>query len=138
MWHNLNMTDETQGCRLMIKQTHSHHTSTAHFIAHLTRNIITGLVFIALALYIGMAGYHFTEGMTWIDSFINASMILSGMGPVTPLATTTGKLFAGCYALFSGLAFIAIIALIFSPVIHRFFRKIHVESAREARRQNQD
>lgn len=122
----------------MLQQIHASHTSTAHFIAHLTRNIVLGLVFIAGALYAGMLGYHFTEGMTWIDSFINAAMILSGMGPVTPLATSAGKLFAGCYALFSGLAFIAIIAIIFSPVIHRFFRKIHIESAQEAKRQSQD
>jgi hypothetical protein len=122
----------------MLQQVHNTHASTTHFIAHLTRNIITGLVFILLALYIGMAGYHFTEGMSWIDAFINAAMILSGMGPVTPLATNAGKIFAGCYALFSGLAFIAIIAIIFSPVIHRFFRTIHIESAREARKQSQD
>jgi hypothetical protein len=99
------------------------------FIVHLIRNSIYGIFFITIALFIGMCGYHVSEGMSWIDSFANASMILSGMGPLTPLSTFSGKLFAGFYALFSGLVFIAIIALIFSPIIHQFFHKIHIESA---------
>jgi len=97
------------------------------FLLHLARNIIFGWIFIAFALYFGMLGYHTFEHMSWVDAFVNASMILSGMGPVTPLLTSGGKIFAGCYALFSGLAFIAIIALVFTPVIHRFFHKIHLE-----------
>jgi hypothetical protein len=68
--------------------------------------------------------------MSWVDAFLNASMILSGMGPVTPLETTAGKIFAGFYALFSGLAFIAIVVMILSPLLHKFFRKIHLESTR--------
>jgi hypothetical protein len=95
---------------------------------HLVRNSFIGLMLIAVALCIGILGYHFTEQMSWIDSFLNASMILSGMGPASTLTTTAGKLFAGCYALFSGLAFIAIVVVMLSPVIHKFFRKIHLES----------
>jgi hypothetical protein len=95
---------------------------------HMIRNSIIGLMLIAIALYIGMLGYHVSERMSWIDSFLNASMILSGMGPATTLTTTEGKLFAGLYALFSGLAFIAIVVIMLSPVIHKFFRKIHLES----------
>jgi hypothetical protein len=90
--------------------------------------VIIGILFILLGLFIGMWGYHRYEGMAWIDAFANASMILSGMGPLGPLNTYEGKLFAGCYALFSGLAFIAIVALIFAPIVHRFFRNIHLES----------
>ena len=105
--------------------------TTHHLFAHMLRNSIAGLLLIAITLYIGMLGYHLTEKMSWIDSFLNASMILSGMGPATNMSTTAGKLFAGCYALFSGLAFIAIVVIILSPVIHRFFRKIHLESARD-------
>lgn len=101
-----------------------------HFIAHLTRNVILGLIFISLSLYMGMFGYHYFEHMTWIDAFANAAMILSGMGPLTPLTTSGGKIFAGAYALFSGLAFIVFIGVVFSPVIHSFFRKIHLESTR--------
>jgi len=98
---------------------------------HLIRNLLIGLLLIALALLIGILGYHYFEQMTWIDAFVNASMILSGMGPLGPLHTESGKLFAGCYALFSGLAFIIIIAIILSPAIHRFFRQIHLETAKD-------
>ncbi len=113
----------------MQKKKESTHLHQPKFISHLTRNIFFGMFFIAIALYLGMLGYHLFEGMSWIDSFSNASMILSGMGPLTPLTSFSGKLFAGFYALFSGLVFIAIVALIFSPIIHRFFYKIHLESA---------
>jgi hypothetical protein len=99
------------------------------FMIHFARNMIFGIVIIIAALYIGMLGYHSFEQMSWTDAFLNASMILSGMGPVSTLLTTNGKIFAGCYALFSGLAFIAIIAIVFSPLIHRFFHKIHLDSS---------
>jgi len=112
----------------MQKKHESYYLHNSKFIAHLTRNVIYGIFFISIALYIGMLGYHILEKMSWIDSFANASMILSGMGPLTPLVSFAGKLFAGFYALFSGLMFIAIVALIFSPVMHQFFRKIHLES----------
>ncbi|PJD90592.1 MAG: hypothetical protein CK424_07890 [Legionella sp.] len=95
---------------------------------HMIRNAFIGLMLIIAALFIGMSGYYVFEQMSWVDAFLNASMILSGMGPVTKLTTTAGKLFAGMYALFSGLAFIAIVVIILSPVIHKFFRKIHLES----------
>ncbi len=98
---------------------------------HLARNLFAGIIFIALALYAGMCGYHFLEGMSWVDAYENAAMILSGMGPVTKLQHTNAKIFAGCYALFSGLAFIAVMAVVFSPVIHQFFRRIHIESRKE-------
>lgn len=100
---------------------------------HMLRNSFIGITLIAVALLIGMAGYHFSEHMSWIDSFLNASMILSGMGPATTLTTTAGKLFAGFYALFSGLAFIAIVVIMLSPVIHKFFRKIHLETSKDAK-----
>jgi hypothetical protein len=102
-----------------------------HFYLHMMRNALWGLMLTTIALLIGIVGYHITEKMSWIDSFMNASMILSGMGPATTLNTTAGKLFAGFYALFSGLAFIAIIVIILSPVMHRFFRKIHLEGDSE-------
>lgn len=103
-------------------------TKPARFYLHIARNTLWGFMLTAIALFIGMAGYHFTEHMPWIDSFMNAAMILSGMGPAATITTTAGKLFAGFYALFSGLAFIAIMVIILSPVIHRFFRKIHLET----------
>jgi len=117
----------------MSEKNHTQLLSISKLFAHLMRNIIWGMLFIALALFVGMLGYHEFEHKPWIDAFAEASMILSGMGPLSPLNTFGGKLFAGCYALFSGLAFIAVIALIFAPVIHRFFHKIHLESGRSDR-----
>jgi hypothetical protein len=103
-------------------------TIHVHYLySRLLRSISIGLVSIGAVLIIGMCGYHFFENMSWVDAFANASMILSGMGPLQPLVTSSGKIFAGCYALFSGLFFILIIALIFSPLIHHFFTKIHAE-----------
>jgi hypothetical protein len=99
------------------------------FAGHLTFNFIVGLAFIIIVLFFGTYGYHVFEKMAWVDSFANAAMILSGMGPLGPLNTDGGKIFAGCYAIFCGLAFIAIVALIFAPIVHRFFVKVHLENS---------
>jgi len=85
-----------------------------------------GFGLLAAALFAGMLGYHVTEHLSWLDSFVNASMILSGMGPVAPMETGAGKLFAGCYALFSGLAFITIVGVILAPFVHRVFHRLHL------------
>lgn len=98
-----------------------------HFLTRLAYSILFGFACILVALFIGMCGYHFFEGMSWVDAFVNAAMILSGMGPLTALQTNAGKIFAGCYALFSGLVFIFILGVIFAPVIHRFFHKMHIK-----------
>ena len=115
----------------MFEKRHERLAPKTIFMIRLVKSIAIGWSIIAIALYIGMLGYHFFENMSWIDAFANASMILSGMGPFAPLTTTAGKLFAGFYALFSGLAFIMIIAVIFAPVLHRFLHKFHLENARE-------
>ena len=99
---------------------------TYKFIVQVIRSSVMGLGVIAAAQFVGMLGYHLFEGMSWIDSFVNAAMILSGMGPLNPLQTTAGKLFAGFYALFSGLAFILIIGIIFAPIVHRFLHRFHL------------
>jgi len=75
----------------------------------------------------GMAGYHFTEHMSWLDAFANASMIASGMGPLAPLASVGGKLFAGFYALFCGIVLIAAAGLILTPVFHRALHTLHID-----------
>lgn len=92
------------------------------------------LVLAVFALVVGMAGYHFFEVMSWVDAFTNASMILSGMGPLSPLHTTGGKLFAGCYALFSGLVFIAVSGILTAPIAHRLLHKFHLEVEAAAKR----
>jgi hypothetical protein len=86
-----------------------------------------GVVILGVALGIGMAGYHYFEKLSWLDAYLNASMILSGMGPVATLQTGAGKFFAGSYALFSGLAFITTVGVIFAPAIHRFLHRFHLE-----------
>ncbi len=74
-----------------------------------------------------MCGYHYLERLSWLDALLNASMILSGMGPVAELKTTTGKLFASFYALFSGVAFVAIVGIVIAPVYHRFLHVFHLD-----------
>ena len=82
-----------------------------------------GLIFASLA--IGMLGYVRFEKLTWIDAFLNSAMLLGGMGPVNPPQTDAGKLFAGIYALYAGLAFIVTAALLFTPVLHRLMHRFH-------------
>ena len=79
------------------------------------------------SLLIGMIGYHAFENLTWTDSFLNASMILGGMGPVAELHTPSGKVFAGFYALYSGVIFLVIMAVLFAPILHRFLHNLHLE-----------
>ncbi|MGH8022775.1 MAG: hypothetical protein ACRED1_04285 [Limisphaerales bacterium] len=80
------------------------------------------------SLLIGMIGYHVLEGMAWVDAFANASMILGGMGPLGTLNTSAGKIFAGCYALFCGLIFVTVLAILLAPIVHRALHKFHLES----------
>jgi hypothetical protein len=82
---------------------------------------------VATALGVGVLGYHYLGGLEWIDSLLNASMILGGMGPVDQIATRSGKLFASFYALFSGLLFIGAISLLLTPFVHRLMHTLHVE-----------
>ncbi len=81
----------------------------------------------AIALYIGIAGYHYLAGLNWVDSLLNASMILGGMGPVDGLKTDGAKIFASFYALFSGLIFIGLVSVLLAPFIHRAMHKFHID-----------
>jgi hypothetical protein len=78
-------------------------------------------------LIIGVVGYHWIAGYNWVDSFLNASMILGGMGQVNLLTNSGAKVFASLYALFSGIVFIAVMGIVFSPIIHRMFHKSHID-----------
>src|SRR5208282_414215 len=100
------------------------------FYARMARSAAVALLVVAVALGIGMVGYRAFEPMSWVDAFVNAAMILSGMGPISTLQTDGGKIFAGCYALFSGLAFITILGIVFAPIFHRFLHRFHVEEAK--------
>jgi hypothetical protein len=101
------------------------------FVWKVMRNLLFGMAATLFSLLVGMIGYHHFEKMSWIDAYVNAAMILSGMGPVSTLETDEGKIFAGTYALFSGIFFLVIIAVIFAPIIHRFFRKVHLEDSKK-------
>ena len=92
--------------------------------------LATGIIGASLAL--GIVGYHFCAGLGWLDSLLNASMILTGMGPVNELHTVAGKLFASFYALFSGVVFLSSVAVLLAPVIHRFLHKFHLEAHRKS------
>ncbi len=97
------------------------------FIARIMSSIGVASVLVLVSLGIGTLGYHKLGGLLWIDAFLNAAMILTGMGPVNEIHTTSGKLFAAFYALYSGVAFLTMLAVLFAPVIHRFLHKFHLD-----------
>ena len=97
------------------------------FAGRLGVSLAVASAFIGVSLFGGMLGYHLLEGLAWIDAFANASMILSGMGPLDPPKTWGGKLFAGLYALYSGLAVILAAGILFTPVVHRMLHRFHLE-----------
>ena len=100
------------------------------FFRRLAGSAGLGAGLIAVSLFIGMLGYHVFERLSWIDSFLNASMLLGGMGPVETPQTYGGKLFAGTYALYCGLAVIAVAAIILAPIVHRILHSFHLEGSR--------
>jgi hypothetical protein len=98
------------------------------FVRRLAANAGFSVALITVSLVVGILGYHYLEGQSWVDAFANAAMILSGMGPLGELHTTAGKIFAGCYALYSGLALILAIGVVIAPLVHRFLHRFHMES----------
>lgn len=97
------------------------------FLRRMARWALAASIVLLGSLALGVCGYHFTEGLPWIDALLNASMILGGMGPIDPLRTKAGKLFASFYALYSGLAIISIAGLMIAPAAHRMLHMFHVE-----------
>lgn len=88
---------------------------------------MVGLALIGFSLLLGMLGYHAFENLSWLDAFVNAAMLLGGMGPVDTLHTTAGKIFAGIYALYCGFTVLAVAGIVFAPVIHRALHRFHLE-----------
>jgi hypothetical protein len=101
--------------------------SRAEFTKRVARHLLLALFALALALGIGVIGYHYLGELGWLDALLNASMILGGMGPVDPLHKSVAKLFASCYALFSGLAFIGVASLLLAPFAHRLLHRFHLD-----------
>ncbi|MBS1819876.1 MAG: hypothetical protein JSU08_18230 [Acidobacteria bacterium] len=97
------------------------------FIRRLIGSVLLAFGVIVVSLGIGMTGYHWLAGLGWVDAFLNASMILGGMGPVNVLDGTLAKLFAGVYALFSGLVLVGATGLVLGPILHRMLHKFHLD-----------
>jgi hypothetical protein len=101
--------------------------SKTTFYQRILKNIIIAFIIMMICLAIGIAGYHYSDNIPWLDSLHNASMILSGMGPVVEIKTESGKWFSSVYALFSGVVFITNIGVILAPAVHRIFHRLHLE-----------
>ncbi len=101
------------------------------FVKRALDHLLLGTAIIFISLTIGILGYHFIGNFNWIDSLLNASMILGGMGPVGELKNDWGKFFASMYALFSGIVFLVTVGIVIAPVVHRFLHRLHVEEKDE-------
>ena len=102
------------------------------FLRRLAASSSIGLGLIASSLLIGMAGYHWLVALSWVDAYENAAMILSGMGPVATPESWGGKVFAGTYALYSGIVLLATTAVIFAPVVHLFLHYLHADTGQKS------
>ncbi len=100
------------------------------FVYRLWQHFLVAIALIAVSLLIGMFGYRFLAHFSWIDSFLNAAMLLGGMGPVGDIPTPSGKIFAGIYALYAGLVLIAVSAVMLTPVIHRVLHRLHLDDTK--------
>ena len=101
------------------------------FLMRVLRYLGFTIVLLSLSLGVGMLGYHFFDDLSWLDSLLNASMILTGMGPVDPMKNDGAKWFASCYAIFSGVAFLSIVSVFLSPLVHRFLHKHHLDESKK-------
>ncbi len=101
------------------------------FLKRLLRYSLFAGILILFSVSIGTFGYHFVAKLTWLDSFHMASMILTGMGPVNDMKTDSAKIFSSLFALYSGVAFLSIIAVFFAPIVHRFLHILHFEPEEE-------
>ena len=108
---------------------YEHHTvpllSRGQFAMRMASHVGAIGALVAISLLVGMVGYHALARMSWVDSFLNSSMLLGGMGPVGDLPNDTAKIFAGVYALYAGLVFIVTAALLFTPLLHRLMHRFH-------------
>lgn len=102
-----------------------------HFYNKLIKSVAIGTLFLIISLAIGVGGYHYFFNISWLDSLVNASMILTGMGPVDRAETDGAKLFSSIYAIYSGVAFLTSVAVIFGPIVHRFLHKFRIDVEEE-------
>jgi hypothetical protein len=119
--------ESREGKRRMLERKHERLLPTRQFAKRIAGFAGAAILLIVLALGIGIAGYHWIAGFSLIDALLNAAMILGGMGPVGELQGVAAKLFASAYALFSGLVFIAVAGMLFTPILHRILHLFHVD-----------
>src|SRR2546427_8091838 len=106
----------------------THHViSRVEFVKRVVGHVIVATGVMVIGLGLGVIGYHYVAGLKWIDALLNASMILTGMGPVNEMVTTGAKLFASFYALFSGVVFLGIASVLVAPFAHRLLHRFHLE-----------
>jgi len=98
------------------------------FLSRLWGNVLVAVGIVVFSLLLGTLGYHYLGAVPWVDGLLNAAMILTGMGPVDKMETTEGKLFATFYALYSGIAFLTMVAVILTPLYHRFLHHFHLSA----------
>src|SRR5436305_10547848 len=115
-----------EGARGMYEHRSDVLLARAQFSRRLFQHALIACGILAVSLGLGVLGYHGFEGLPWLDALLNASMILGGMGPVDPLKSTGGKLFASFYALFSGIIFLGAAGLLLAPIVHRLLHQLHL------------
>lgn len=119
----------------MYEPRHAPLATRAQFYRRVAQHVALAVAALATSLGMGMVGYKYFEGMEWIDAYLNAAMLLGGMGPVDPpLKTNDGKLFAGFYALYAGLIVLVVAGVLLAPVLHRLMHRFHLEEEETRRR----
>ncbi len=98
------------------------------YFRRLWRHGLIALGLLTVGIAVGVGGYHFIAGLGWVDAFADAALILAGMGPLVPITTTPGKIFAGIYAIVSGIAFLTTVGVLLAPIVHRLLHRFHLES----------
>ena len=119
---------------MRLERKHQPLLPEAQFVSRLLRYMLIACLIVGVSLGIGILGYRWFGELPWIDALLNASFILTGMGPVDPMKTVSGKLFASGYAIFSGVAFLSTIGVLLTPLVHRFLHRFHVEMVDERQR----
>ncbi len=114
-------------CKMMYEHRHAPLAPRAKFLRRLAHHFGISSLVIGGSLLVGMWGYWYYESLSWIDAFLNAAMLLGGMGPVESPQTPGGKMFAGIYALYSGMVVLVAAGILLAPVMHRFMHRFHLE-----------
>ena len=117
----------SESSALRFERRHDRLAPVAVFLKRIAASWLISVGLILIALAIGIIGYHSLAGFGWVDSLLEASMLLGGMGPVNPLPNNAAKIFASLYALFSGLLFIVLMGVVLSPLAHRLMHKFHID-----------